>query len=63
MYVRSLGANLVEYDIEASPDRKAEMKQKSGGSTGVPLLDIGGIILRGYSPEAIKSALEKVAAR
>ena len=63
MYVRSLGANLVEYDIEASPDRKAEMKGKSGGSSSVPLLDIGGIIIRGYSPEALKAAMDKVAAR
>ena len=63
MYVRSLGANLVEYDIEASPDRKEEMKTKSGGSTAVPLIDIGGIIIRGFSPEAIKSALERAASR
>lgn len=62
-YVRSLGANLVQYDIEAQPERKAEMKTKSGGSGGVPLIDIGGIIIRGYSPEAIKAAVERVAAR
>jgi len=62
-YVRSLGANLVEYDIEASPDRKEEMKAKSGGSSGVPLIDIGGILIHGYSPEAIKSAIEKVVSR
>ncbi len=62
-YVRSLGARLVEYDIERDPDRKAEMKKKSGGSSGVPLLDIDGAIIRGYSPSAIKAAVERSAAR
>ncbi len=62
-YVRSLGARLVEYDIEREPEKKAEMKKKSGGSTGVPLLDIDGTIIRGYSPPAIKAAVEKSASR
>ncbi len=62
-YVRSLGARLVEYDIEKDPDKKAEMKKKSGGSSGVPLLDIDGAIIRGYSPPAIRAAVEKSAAR
>ncbi len=39
------------------------MKKKSGGSTGVPLLDIDGAIIRGYSPPAIKAAVERSAAR
>ncbi len=62
-YVRSLGAGLVEYDIDRDPERKAEMKRKSGGSTGVPLLDIDGTIIRGYSPSAIKAAVEQSARR
>jgi glutaredoxin len=62
-YIRSLGVNLVQYDIEAQPDRKAEMKQKSGGSTAIPLIDIGGTIIRGYNPAAIKAAVEKIAGR
>jgi len=62
-YIRSLGVNLVQYDIEAEPDRKAEMKQKSGGSTAIPLIDIEGTIIRGYNPSAIKAAVEKIAAR
>jgi hypothetical protein len=32
------------------------MKQKSG-SKGVPVIDVEGIIIRGYAPEAIKSAI------
>jgi len=62
-YVRSLGANLVQYDIDAQPARKAEMKQKSGGRTSVPLIDIGGTIIPGYDPVAIKAAMDKLAAR
>jgi glutaredoxin len=62
-YVRSLGAGIVEYDIDADKDKRAEMKKKSGGSTAVPLLDIDGAIIRGYSPTAIKAAVEKSAAR
>ena len=62
-YVRSLGANLVQYDIEVQPVRKAEMKQKSGGTTSVPLIDIRGTIIHGYNPGAIKAAMDKVAAQ
>ncbi|HUL00015.1 MAG TPA: glutaredoxin domain-containing protein [Nitrospirota bacterium] len=62
-YIRSFGVNLVQYDIETQPDRKEELKQKSGGLTTIPFIDIGGIIIRGYNPSAIKVAVEKVAAR
>ena len=62
-YVRSLGAGLIEYDIDRDADKKAEMKKKSGGSTAVPLLDIDGTIIRGYSPPAIRAAIERSAAR
>ena len=61
-YVRSLGAGLVEYNIERDPDRKDEMRKK-GGSTGVPLIDIDGTIIRGYSPSAIKAALDRSSMR
>jgi glutaredoxin len=59
VYVRSLGANLIEHNIETDQEKKEEMKKKSGGSTSVPLLDIEGQIIRGYSQEAIKSAIER----
>lgn len=58
MYARSLGVNLVEYNIETDPGKKEEMKKKSGGSAGVPLLDVEGQIIRGYSPAAIKAAID-----
>lgn len=63
MYVRSLGVNLTEYNIETDQEKKEEMKKKSGGSTAVPLLDIEGQIIRGFSQEAIKSAIDRSLAR
>ena len=62
-YIHSLGANLVEHDIDRDPDMKTEMKEKSGGSTSIPLIDIDGTIIRGYNPSAIKAALDRSAAR
>lgn len=58
-YLQSLRVNLVEYDIEKDPSKGKEMLSKSGGSTGVPLIDVEGIIIRGYSQSAIKDAVER----
>jgi glutaredoxin len=58
-YLQSLRVNLVEYDIEKDPSKGKEMLSKSGGSKGVPLIDVEGIIIRGYSQRAIKDAVEK----
>jgi glutaredoxin len=58
-YIRSLGVNLIEYNVETDRSKQKEMLQKSGGSKGVPLIDVEGIILRGYSPSAIKAAIEQ----
>ncbi len=62
-YIRSLGAGLIEHNIDRDQGKKDEMKKKSGGSTSVPLIDIDGAIIRGYSPTAIKAALDRSAAR
>ena len=35
------------------------MLQKSGGSKGVPLIDIEGLIIRGFNQNALRDALEK----
>ena len=51
--------NLTEYNIEKDRGRRDEMLQKSGGSRGVPLLDIEGIIIRGYNQGAMREAIEK----
>ena len=59
MYVRSLGVNLVEYNIDTDREKKEEMKKKSGGATGVPLLDIEGQIIRGFNQGASKAAIDR----
>ncbi len=61
--MRSIGVDFTEYNIDRDSDRRAEMKKKTGGSTGVPVIDIDGVIVRGYSPEAIQSALDRAAAK
>jgi glutaredoxin len=53
-----MGVSLVEYDIEKEPAKRAEMLSKSGRS-GVPVVDVEGIIIRGYSAEAMRSAIEQ----
>jgi glutaredoxin len=51
--------NLTEYDVEEDAEKMAEMKRLSGGHTTVPLIDIEGIIIRGYVPDEMKDAVEK----
>jgi len=58
-YLRSLNVNLIEYNVEQDKSKKEEMLSKSGGSKGVPLIDIEGIIIKGYNPDAIKTAVER----
>jgi len=50
---------LIEHDVEKDDLKRAEMKKLSGGSTMVPLIDIEGIIIRGYVPDEMKAAVEK----
>ncbi len=57
-FLRSLDVQLTEYDIERDRSKREEMLGKSSGSTGVPLIDVEGIIIRGYNPGALKSAIE-----
>ena len=56
-YLNSLGVTLTEYDIEQDASKAEEMHQKGG--TGVPLIDVEGILIKGYSADAIKTAVEK----
>jgi glutaredoxin len=53
-----MGVSLVEYDIEREPRKREEMIAKSG-SRGVPVVDVEGIIIRGYSAEAMRDAIER----
>jgi len=58
LYLDSAGVNLTEYDIDKDQTTKEEMRKKSG-SNGVPVIDVEGIIIRGYAPGAIQSAIQK----
>ena len=58
-YLRSLNVDLIEYNIERDKRRREEMLGKSGGSTGVPLIDVEGTIIRGYNPDALNTAIER----
>ena len=51
--------DLVEYNIDKDKSKREEMLIKSGGSRGVPLIDIEGIIIRGYGENAIREGIEK----
>jgi len=52
-----MGVDLTEFNIERDASARSEMLSKSGGRSGVPLIDVEGIILRGFSPEAIDDAV------
>jgi glutaredoxin-like YruB-family protein len=58
-YINSQGVSLIEYDIERDRNAEDEMVKKTGGSHGVPVVDVEGIIIRGYSAEAISSAIKQ----
>ncbi len=45
------GIHYTKRDIDTDVDAKAALREKTGG-TGVPMLDVGGRIVRGYSEEA-----------
>lgn len=56
-YLQSRGIPYTEYDIDKDRNKGAEMKKKSG-SNGIPVLDIEGIIVRGFNPNGISAAIE-----
>jgi glutaredoxin len=58
-YLKTAGVQVTEFDIEKDKVKKEEMLGKSGGSKLVPLIDVEGIIIRGYAPDDIKEAIEK----
>jgi len=57
-YLKSLGVNVIEYNVEKDKSKEAERLIKGGG-TGVPVIDVEGIILKGYNADNIKNAIEK----
>jgi hypothetical protein len=58
--MRTLGVVAVEYNIDKDKDKKDEMRRRSGG-TSIPVIDVDGRVLRGFSPEAIRAALDQSA--
>jgi glutaredoxin len=61
-YLKSRGVTVIMKDIEASEAAQAEMRQKlerSGrGGASIPVIDVMGQILVGYSPSALDRALQ-----
>ena len=57
-FLMKAGVSLVIYDIEKDTEKQKDMIAKSG-SRGVPVVDIEGIIIRGYSPGQMRSAIER----
>jgi hypothetical protein len=66
-YLKKRGARVVKKDIEEDPSAAAEMRRKlkSAGMSGssIPVLDVGGTILRGFSESSVESALKRAAAK
>lgn len=62
-YLKSKGARVVKKDIEEHPEAGVEMRRKlkNAGLSGasIPVLDVGGTLLVGFSPRAVDAALRK----
>jgi glutaredoxin len=58
-YLNSLDVNLQTYDIEKDPEKNGEFLAKGNNGTGVPFIDVEGILMRGFSKKSIDAALEK----
>ncbi len=58
-YLKSLGVHLTEYDVDKDKYRNEERTRKAGKGSGVPVIDVEGIIVKGFSPARIKAAVEK----
>ncbi|HZF13305.1 MAG TPA: glutaredoxin family protein [Thermoanaerobaculia bacterium] len=52
--LRELGTPFVEKDVERSESAYREFWRKGKGSLAVPLLDVGGALVRGYKEEEIR---------
>ncbi|MEM9691246.1 MAG: glutaredoxin domain-containing protein [Myxococcota bacterium] len=66
-YLQKLGVRVVEYDIEKNPGRAKEMarklRQAGMGGGSIPVIDVGGTILRGYNPSRLDLALRQAVER
>ncbi|HEX6277316.1 MAG TPA: glutaredoxin domain-containing protein [Polyangiaceae bacterium] len=61
-YLKGRGVTVVEKDIEQSEAAQAEMRQKleraGRGGASIPVIDVMGQILIGYSPSALDRAIQ-----
>jgi glutaredoxin len=61
-YLRARGVNVIQKDIDESDAARSEMQRKleRAGLSGsqIPVIDVMGQILIGYSPRALDRALE-----
>jgi glutaredoxin 3 len=58
-YLESLNVDLAVYDIDKDSEKNEEFLAKGKGDRSVPLIDIEGILLRGFGERSINLALEK----
>ncbi len=56
-HLRQRGVSFTERDVERDRAALEEMLKKTGGSRGVPVIDVRGTILRGFSPQSVDRAL------
>ena len=56
--LKDMDVDFEEKDIEKDRSAAVEMARKVGGRSGVPVLDVGGEILRGYSPPRIRQLVK-----
>ena len=58
--LEELDADFESKDIEKDAEARREFSAKSGGRSGVPLLDFDGEIVRGYSERTIREQVQRV---
>lgn len=51
-----MGVSVAEHNIEK--DHSAKQAHRSLGGRGVPLVDIEGIVIKGYTEQGIRDAVE-----
>jgi glutaredoxin len=55
-----LGVTYVDKDVQKDPVARREYLEKTGGRTGVPVFDFGGVIMQGYSEEAVRAHVARL---
>ena len=58
-YMRSNGIAYVEKDVEKDPGARSEANAKTGGATGVPIIDVNGEIMVGFDKSAFSQMVSR----